>query len=121
MRMAFALVAATLAGNAGAAPIELLCKGEVVLGGEISSGSFVLELDSESGRASFWTPDGEGRGVLKAGSKDYLGHIVAPNGNRYSLTLDRYDGSLFLIRIDPPPPDRKVSFWGQCVRAIKQF
>ena len=114
-----ALGALFLSGNAGA--LELLCEGQAVLGGTVGNTSFVFSMDDRSKQASAWTPEGIAYGTLEETQQHYRGRITAPSGNLFSMSIDRYSGDIFVVRVQPPPPDSKAAFWGTCRRAERKF
>ncbi|MFL9582398.1 hypothetical protein [Stenotrophomonas sp. AB1(2024)] len=113
-----ALMGASFSGHA----LELYCAGESVIGGSVGTNSIVFEMSDTTLRAKIWTPEGDAIGILSAGAKNYTGLVEVPEtGSRYSLSLNRYTGSLFLMRVDPPAPDSKAAFWGTCLKAERRF
>lgn len=101
--------------------LELLCDGKTTLGGQVSDISIVFVLNEKTFSAETWTPEGQAVGVLETDIKNYRGLITAPNGNLFSVTLDRFSGDLFVIRVAPPAADSKAAFWGNCRRAERKF
>lgn len=110
-----------LLASQDAGSLELLCKGKAYFGGQEADLSFVFQRNDKTGQSLAWTPEGEGRGETTADLKDYRGTLATAKGSTYTLVLDRYDGQMLIMRLAPPPPDSKVSFWGYCEKASRKF
>lgn len=84
----------------------------------------VLSVDFQLLKAAMLTFAGDATGTLRQTPQSYLGDISSRSGQRYSLTLDRYSGQIFLLRpIDGAPPRSgyKVEFKGECSKATPKF
>jgi len=104
---------------------DLLCQGTSTMpDGTAADDSRVLSIDLQSFKAAMLTFAGDAMGTLRQTPQSYLGDISSRSGQRYSLTLDRYSGQVFLLRpIDgtSPKPSYKVEFRGECSRATPKF
>ena len=111
-----------MGAGSSAHALELYCVGQSVVGGTTGSNSIVLQMNDSTLMAKIWTPEGDASGVLTPGAKSYTGLVDVPEtASRYSASLDRYTGYLFLARVVPPAPDSKAAFWGTCLKAERKF
>ena len=115
------LLLALLPNFAPAAALDLLCEGSVHSTAKESTFSMVFHYDEQTRLGHVNTMTGPAKGRFKVTPQYYMGDVVSAKGFTYTVSLDRYSGSIVILQTPFPPEDGKADFIGECSKKHKRF
>lgn len=101
--------------------LELYCKGSTYYGGQLGDLSTVLFYDEAKKQARLNLPEGKMSGRLLMDEQRISGTLSVEDGTEYSVTVDRYEGTIFVFRLPMQRQGGKATFLGQCAKQARKF
>lgn len=101
--------------------LELYCKGTTYYGGQLGDLSTVFFYDEAKKLARLSLPEGKMSGRLQMDEQRISGTLSVEGGTEYSVTVDRYEGTILVLRLPMSAQGGKATFLGQCAKQARKF
>lgn len=121
MRGVFVSLASLMLLPLNVSALELYCKGTTYYGGQEGKLATVFIYDEVKKHARISLPEGKMSGKLSMDEQRISGTLAAEHGVEFSVTVDRFDGTILVFRLPMQRVGGKATFFGECAKQARKF